>query len=158
MSLKLNQERISSVQGMVVNAGSSIGVFIDLDKSVKPGDPVTLKESSPAGVVCVKKAGSTDQIFGVLPHHPFGTGYNKSSNRVGSNVYLEGTVMKLEAGEAFEAGQVLKAEIADDTHTKVKKATAGTDKSIGIALEKAKKAGELVSVQLKFDCCCKATA
>lgn len=95
-----------------------------------------------ANAILVDKATATSQIFGFVIRNP-----RKPSHTAGGKVEvaLPGSVMNMESGASFNRGQLVEYSAANDQVI----AYAGVNTAIGVALDNATAANQLVRVLIR---------
>lgn len=111
--------------------------------TVYPGSAVKLYAGT-SNTILVDKAGANDDIFGWVIRNP-----KKTSFAAGDTleVALTGSVITVESSAAFERGQQLEFVATND----LVKAFAGSNTPVGVALDKATAANQLIRMFIKSE-------
>ena len=143
----LNSFGIQNQKGMVKNGDHGeryeVKAFVaDDGAALVPGTVVKLKDVASKIPVVEVIAATTDEPFGVVPYDVI---YNSINNNQVFTVASDYSIITMEASAAISAGAHVMPVIAG---AKVATATK-TNYAIGVALDKAAAAGDIIRVLLK---------
>jgi len=145
MALEINQFEISRVKGQIQKTPSPnvITAVIKRDSTETFGSGTAVKLVDIAGKqIVVEKAAANDEIYGFIVYN-----IKDNSPKAGDvvTVAFDNSFMVMEAGAAIAAGAKLEIVATGDKVI----GHAGSNKKIGIAVEKAAASGDLITVHIK---------
>ena len=145
MALEVNQFEISRVKGQIQKAPSPniITALIDKDSTETFGSGTAVKLEDIAGKqIVVEKAAANDEVYGFIVYN-----IKDNSPKAGDvvTVAFDNSFMVMEANAAIAAGAKLEIVATGDKVV----GHAGTNKKVGIAVEKATASGDLITVHIK---------
>lgn len=153
MTQIINQFGMEPIQGMLTLAPNvnqlPAAIKRDSANTLIPGMAVKLVDVTDQEII-VEKAAATDAIYGFVTYSVIKNSYNSTGLNRRMDVAFRDCVMYMTAGAAIARGAPLEIAVTGTASAPVCKVitNAGTNKIIGIALDKAAADGDLIRVQI----------